>query len=55
MPCMKRVPEHALHERGLERLIGIGISASSEEQRALLVPVINRWSNCTTGHMTIFD
>ena len=34
------VPEHALHEKGLQRQIGVGTLVSSQEQRALLVPVI---------------
>ena len=45
MPCMKKVykvPGHALHEKGLQRQKGVGPLVSSQEQRALLVPVINR-------------
>ena len=35
-------PGHALHEKRLQRQIGVGPLVSSQEQRALLVPVINR-------------
>ena len=33
-----------MHEKGLQRQIGVGKLVSSQEQRALLVPLINRWS-----------
>ena len=36
------IPGHALHEKGLQRQKGVGPLVSSQEQRALLVPVINR-------------
>ena len=35
-------PGHALHEKGLQRQIGIGPLVGSQERRALLVPVLNR-------------
>ena len=35
-------PGHALHEEGLQRQIGVGTLVSSQERRALLVPLINR-------------
>ena len=35
-------PGHALHEKGLQRQRGVGPLVSSQEERALLVPVINR-------------
>ena len=38
----KKSPGHALHEKGLQRQIGVDTLASNQEQRALLVPVINR-------------
>ena len=38
------IPGHALREKGLERQISVGSLFSSKEQRALLVPVINRSS-----------
>ena len=38
----KRVPGHALHEKGLQRQKGVGPLVGSQEERALLVPVINR-------------
>ena len=38
------VPGHALHEKGLQRQIGVGTLVSSQERRALLVPLINRGS-----------
>ena len=37
-------PGHALHEKNLQRQIGVGTLVSSQEQRALLIPVINRLS-----------
>ena len=37
-------PGHALHEKGLQRQKGFGPLVGSQEQRALLVPVINRGS-----------
>ena len=40
-----KVPGHALHEEGLQRQIGVGTLVSSQERRALFVPLINRWSN----------
>ena len=36
------VPGHALHEKGLQRQKGVVPLVGSQEQRALLVPVINR-------------
>ena len=41
------VPGHALHEKGLQRQKGVGPLASSKEQRALLVPLINRLSTAS--------
>ena len=38
------VPGHAWYENGLQRQIGAGTLVSSQEQRTLLVPVINRSS-----------
>ena len=40
----KRVPGHAVHEKGLQRQIGVGTLVSSQERRALAVPLINRGS-----------
>ena len=37
-----RIPGHALHEKGLQRQIGVVTLVSSQERRALAVPVINR-------------
>ena len=37
-------PGHALHEKGLQKQKGVGPLVSSQEQRALLVPRINRSS-----------
>ena len=34
-----------MHEKGLQRQTGVGTLVSSQEQRARLVPLINRWSN----------
>ena len=42
-----QIPGHALHENGLQRQIGVGTLFSSQERRALAVPLINRLS--TTG------
>ena len=36
-------PGHALHEKFLQRQKGVVPLVRSQEQRALLVPVINRW------------
>ena len=38
------IPGHALHEKGLQRQIGVGTLFSSQERRALAVPLINRGS-----------
>ena len=38
------IPGHALHEKGLQRQIGDGTLVSSQERRALAVPLINRGS-----------
>ena len=35
-------PGHALHEKGLQRQIGVGTLVSSQERRALFVPRIYR-------------
>ena len=37
-----KIPEHALHEKGLQRQIGVGTLVSSQERRALFVPRIYR-------------
>ena len=37
-----RFPGHAFHEKGSQRQIGVGPLVSSQEERALLVPLINR-------------
>ena len=36
------VPGHALHEKGLQRQKGVVPLVGSQEERALLVPLINR-------------
>ena len=38
------IPGHALHEKGLQRQISVGTLVSSQERRALAVPLINRSS-----------
>ena len=49
------IPGHALHEKGLQRQIGVGSLVSSQERMALFValingrstggqPVVSRWS-----------
>ena len=59
------IPGHALHEKGLQRQKGVGTLVSSQEQRALLVPVINRgktadkprisrWSNAGSVPLKVF-
>ena len=40
---LPRVPGHALHEKGLQRQIGIGPLVRSQERRALAVPQVNHW------------
>ena len=37
-------PGHALHENSLQRQIRVGTLVSSQERRALAVPLMNRWS-----------
>ena len=34
-----------LHEKGLQRQIGVATLVSSQKRSALFVPLINRWSN----------
>ena len=52
---LRLIPGHALHEKGLQKQIGVGTLVSSQERRALFVllinhgsaadkPVVNRWS-----------
>ena len=41
---LHRIPGHALHEKGSQRQKGVGSLVSSQERRALLVPVTNRLS-----------
>ena len=36
------IPGHALHEKGLQRQIGVVTLVSSQERRALAVPLVNR-------------
>ena len=38
------IPGHALHEKGLQRQKSLGPLVSNQEERALLLPVINRGS-----------
>ena len=38
----RNVPGHALHEKGLQRQKGIGPLVSSQEERALPLPLMNR-------------
>ena len=46
MQCMSEktllIFGHALHEKGLQNQKSVGPLVSSQERRALLVPVINR-------------
>ena len=39
---MVQFPGHALHEESLQRQKGVGPLVSSQEERALAVPLINR-------------
>ena len=41
---MHKFPGHALHEKGLQRQIGVVTLVSSQERRALAVPRMNRLS-----------
>ena len=43
------IPGHALHEKGLQRQIGDGTLVSSQERRALAVPLINRGFRSSIG------
>ena len=36
------IPEHALHEKGLQRQIGVGILVSRQQRRALAVQLMSR-------------
>ena len=38
-------PGHALHEKGLQRQIGVGTLVSNQERSAPAVPLINRLSS----------
>ena len=38
----QELPGHALHEKGLQRQKGFGPLVSSQDERALLVPLMNR-------------
>ena len=38
----RQVPRNALHEKGLQRQIGVGTLVNSQQRRALAVPVMNR-------------
>ena len=42
--CLEQfnIPGNALHEKGLQRQISVGTLLSSQERRALFVPLINR-------------
>ena len=42
MQVFLEIPGHALHEKGLQTVKGIGPLGSSQEERALLAPLINR-------------
>ena len=44
-----RFPGHALHEKGLQRQIGVGTLLSSQKRRALFVPRFNRTFCSSTG------
>ena len=39
---VERIPGHALHEKGLQRQIGVGTLVSTQERKALFVPLVNR-------------
>ena len=41
LPFRLRFPGHALHEKGFKRQIGVGTLVSSQERRALAVPLVN--------------
>ena len=43
------IPGHALHEKELHRQKGVGTLVSSQERRALAVPLINRGSSSPIG------
>ena len=46
------IPKHALHEKGLQRQIGIGTMVSSQERRAHFVPETKNL--CTAGLLFVF-
>ena len=39
--CRMYIPEHALHEKSLQRQIAVGTLVNSQQRRALAVSVIN--------------
>ena len=42
--CMYvRITRHALHEKGIQGQLGVGILVSNQERRALVVPLVKRW------------
>ena len=45
------IPVHALYEKGLQRQIGVGTLVNSQQRRALVVPLLNRWS--TAGQLLV--
>ena len=48
------VPGHALREKSLQKIIGAGTLLSSQERRALAVPLINRWSTADFVPPTVY-
>ena len=48
-PSRSLIPGHALHEKGLQRQIGVGTLLSSQKRRALFVPRFNRTFCSSTG------
>ena len=42
-------PGYALHEKGLQRQMGIGTLVSNQERRAAVVPRINHWPTAGQG------
>ena len=48
------LPGHALHEKGLQRQKGDGPLVSSQEQRALLVPLMNRLSTADFVPLSVY-
>ena len=44
---IRKIPRHDLHEKGVQRQIGVGTHVSCQERRAIFVLLIKLWSNAS--------